>query len=536
MLYCKHLNKTNKLTNSPFILRKENLPMNTKPTAIVIGAGIGGIATAARLAKNGFSVTVLEKNDKPGGRCNQIVQDGHRFDIGPTLFLMPEIWEETFAALGEKMSDHLELKRIDPTYKVHFDDGLQIQLTSDIGKMQEQLEKVEKTAFTGFLSYIAEGARHYKISVEKFVGRNFYNIFEYFSLSNLPLIFQLKALDKHYRNTSRYFKDERLKAAFTFQNMYLGLSPYDAPATYSLLQYTELAEGVWYPVGGMYAGIEALTRVAEKLGVRFVYNAAVKAIQAEGSRVHAVETEGGQVYEADLFVGNADLPYIYKELLPKNAEAEKLDKKLYTCSTIMFYWGVDKAYPEIAHHNVFLGGDYKASFDQIFNEHRLPEQPSFYVHAPARTDPGAAPAGQETLYVLVPVGHMDQSNEHEWPKMVERARETVFARLEKEMGISDLREHIKFEITYTPKEWKERFNLEKGAAFGLSHNFWQVGFLRPQNRHAQFKNMYFAGASTHPGTGLPIVLLSARLTTERILKEFKGLTVAGYKLSPATGD
>ncbi len=167
-----------------------------KPTAIVIGAGIGGIATAARLAKNGYDVTVLEKNDTPGGRCNQIIHDGHRFDIGPTLFLMPEVWEETFASLGEKMSDHLDLRRIDPTYKVHFDDGLQLELTSDIGKMQTQLEKVEKTAFTGFLNYIAEGSKHYKISLEKFVGRNFYNIFEYFSLSNLPLIFQLKALGK----------------------------------------------------------------------------------------------------------------------------------------------------------------------------------------------------------------------------------------------------------------------------------------------------------------------------------------------------
>ncbi len=194
-----------------------------KSTALVIGAGIGGIATAARLAKNGYSVTVLEKNNQPGGRCNQIIRDGHRFDIGPTLFLMPEVWAETFAALGEKLGDQLDLRRIDPTYKVRFEDGLQLELTSNIGEMQIQLEKVEKTAFTGFLNYIAEGSKHYKISLEKFVGRNFYNIFDYFSIGNLPLLFQLKALSKHYANVSRFFKDERLKAAFTFQNMYLGL-------------------------------------------------------------------------------------------------------------------------------------------------------------------------------------------------------------------------------------------------------------------------------------------------------------------------
>jgi phytoene desaturase len=490
-----------------------------KPTAIVIGAGIGGIATAARLAKNGYDVTVLEKEATPGGRANQIVRDGHRFDIGPTLFLMPEVWEETFASLGEKMSDHLDLRRIDPTYKVHFDDGLQLELTSDIGKMQEQLEAVEKTAFTGFLNYIAEGSKHYKISLEKFVGRNFYSIFEYLSLKNLPLIVQLKALKKHFANTGRFFKDERLKAAFTFQNMYLGLSPYDAPATYSLLQYTELAEGVWYPMGGMYAGIQALVKVAEKLGVKFIYNAPVKRLATNGTKIFGAVLEDGKPMTADIFVGNADLPYIYKELLPDAKEAKKLEEKLYTCSTLMFYWGVDREYSQIAHHNVFLGGDYKASFDQIFEDHTLPDVPSFYVHAPARTDKAAAPDGQDTLYVLMPVGHLDARSEQDWDALVDRARETVFKRLATEMGVHDLKEHIKFEIVYQPKTWKDRFNLVNGSAFGLSHNFWQVGYLRPQNRHKTYRNLYFAGASTHPGTGLPIVLLSARLTTERILKE-----------------
>lgn len=491
-----------------------------KPAAIVIGAGIGGITTAARLAKNGFDVTVFEKNSTPGGRCNQMIKDGHRFDIGPTLFLMPEVWEETFAALGEKMGEHLDLRRIDPTYTVYLKDGSKVSLTSDLGKMQTQLEKIEKTAFTGFLHYIAEGSKHYKLSLEKFVGRNFLTLFDYFSLSNLPLIFKLKALGKHYKNTGRFFKDERLRAIFTFQNMYLGLSPYDAPATYSLLQYTELAEGVWYPMGGLYAGIEALTSIAEKLGVKFIYDTEVQKINVDGTRARSVTLKDGRELAADVFVGNADLPYIYDQLLPDRAEARKLvEDKLYTSSAIMFYWGVDKEYPQIAHHNIFLGRDYKASFEQIFKQFSLPDDPSFYVHAPTRTDPAAAPKGQDTVYVLVPVGHMDSRRNQDWDAMVNRARKTVFERLERELGVNDLAEHIKFEVVYQPKAWKQIFNLVKGAAFGLSHNFWQVGYLRPQNRHKTYKNLYFAGASTHPGTGLPIVLLSARLTTERILKE-----------------
>jgi phytoene desaturase len=286
-----------------------------------------------------------------------------------------------------------------------------------------------------------------------------------------------------------------------------------------LLQYTELAEGVWYPMGGMYAAIQALVNIAKKLGVKFIYNTSVKRLNVSGSKVDRVQLQDGRELTADIFIGNADLPYIYRELLPDRDEVRKLEKKKYTCSTIMFYWGVNKQYKQIAHHNVFLGGDYRASFDQIFVDHTLPDVPSFYVHAPARTDSAAAPAGQDTLYVLMPVSHLDPQSKQDWDALVNRARESVFARLAKEMDITDLREHIKFEIVYQPETWKERYNLEKGSAFGLSHNFTQVGYLRPHNRHKEYKNLYFAGASTHPGTGLPIVLLSAKLVTERILKE-----------------
>lgn len=493
--------------------------MTSKPTALVIGAGIGGIATAARLARSGYQVTVVEKNDQPGGRCGQLIRDGHRFDLGPTLFLMPEVFAETFTALGERMEDHLDLRRIDPTYQVYFTDGLTLQLTADMLRMQPQLDAIEKNAFDGFLRYLAEGNTHYSVSLDKFVGRNFYHFFQYFSPANLPLLFQLKALVKHYKNIGRYFNDPRLKALFTFQNMYLGLSPFEAPATYSLLQYAELARGVWYPMGGMYQVIQSLAQIAEGLGVQFRYSNPVRRLRVENARVAAAELEDGEVLPADVFIGNADLPYVYRELLPDVEEAQKLSKKKYTCSTIMFYWGVDKVYPEIGHHNVFLSGDYKQSFDSIFTDHTLPAEPSFYVHAPARTDPAAAPTGQDTLYVLVPVGHLDETKTQDWEALVNRARETVFTRLASQVGVSDLREHIKFEITYTPQDWQERFNLVKGAAFGLSHNFTQVGYLRPQNRHARYQNLYFTGASTHPGTGLPIVLLSAKLTTEKILQD-----------------
>ncbi len=496
--------------------------MDNGMDVVVIGAGLGGIAAAGRLARTGYRVTVLEKNAKPGGRCDQLVRDGHRFDTGATLFLMPEIFAETYEALGERMEDHLDLRRIDPTYRVRFDDGFEILLTSDMHEMQEQLEAREPGSFEALLRYLNEGYRNYHKSIRYFVGRNFYNIFEYFSPKNFPLLFELKALVKHYDSVARYFKDPHLRAAFTFQDMYLGLSPYEALATYSLLQYTEMVNGVYFPMGGLYKAVETLVEIVEGLGVTFRYEAPVARILVTDGEATGVELAGGERIDADLVVANADLPYVYEHLLPRNERAiRRLSDLKYTCSTLMFFWGVDKVYPQIDHHNVFLAGEYKASFDSIFNVHTLPEDPSFYVHAPARTDPTAAPEGDDTLMALVPVGHLSEEIEQDWDALTARARSTVLRRL-RELDVTDLDEHLKFEVVYTPETWQGLYNLAKGAAFGLSHNFTQVGFLRPQNRHRRYKNLYFVGASTHPGTGLPIVLLSAKLTAERVLKERGG--------------
>ena len=493
--------------------------MKTHSKALVIGAGLGGIAAAARLARAGYCVTVLEKNETPGGRCSQIIRDGHRFDTGATLFLMPEVFVQTYAALGERMEDHLTLRRIDPTYRIRFEDGMQLALTGDLNALQAQMEALEPGSFGGLLRFLVEGHQSYHLSLERFVGRNFSSALDYFSLQNLPLLFKLKPLVNHYKNVGHFFHEPHLKAAFTFQNMYLGLSPFDAPATYSLVQYTELADGVWLPIGGIYRVIESLMQIAEAQGVRFLFNMPVKRIEVEGDRATGVMLEDGSILGAEVIVANADLPYVYSQLLPDKAEAERLERLHYTCSAIMFYWGVDRIYPQLGTHNVFLANAYRASFDRIFKEHLLPDEPSFYVHAPARTDPGAAPFGQDTLMVLVPVGHLDGSLAQDWEALQMRTRAAVLHRLAVSVGMDDLEQHLKCEVSFTPRDWASRYNLVKGAVFGLSHSFLQVGYLRPHNRHRRYGNLYFVGSSTHPGTGMPMALLSARLTTERILRE-----------------
>jgi phytoene desaturase len=489
-------------------------------SALVIGAGIGGLATAARLARAGYRVSVLEKGSRPGGRAGVLTQDGFRFDTGPTLFLMPDVFAETYAALGERMHDHLDLVRLDPTYRIRFHDETTLDLSANLYDMRVQLEAMEPGAFAAFLRFMSEGYRHYHLSLERFVGRNFSSLFDYFSPANLPLILRLKALVKHHANTARHFRDPRLQAAFSFQNMYLGVSPYDAPATYSLLQYTELADGVWFPRGGMVRVIESLAAIAAGLGVHFRYDAPVARIDVEAGRATGVTLADGERLRADLVVANADLPYVYAALLPDDGTAARLVAKKYTSSALMFYWGVTgERSAALLHHNVFLADHrYRESFERIFHDLTLPEIPSFYICAPTRTDPSFAPPDGDSLMVLVPVGHLNERQPQDWAALQARAREAVLARLST-LGLGDLSGRIVFEATMGPQDYQRELNLVKGAAFGLSHNFAQVGYLRPHNRHPRYRNLYFVGASTHPGTGLPIVLLSARLVTERILKE-----------------
>ncbi|MBN1149030.1 MAG: phytoene desaturase, partial [Anaerolineales bacterium] len=280
-------------------------------SVIVIGAGIGGIAAAAHLARRGLQVTVIEKNSRPGGRCDRFSRAGHHFDSGPTLFVMPLLFEAEFAALGVRMHEVLGLQRVDPTYRLVFDDGSQLALTSDMQVMQEQLEAIEAGSFQGLLRYLDEGHRHYHLALERLVGRDFRRASQFFSFGNLPLLFSLKPLAQHYSHMSAYFDDPRLKAAFTFQDVYMGLSPFEAPATFSMMPYTELAHGVWYPRGGMYRIVDALMEIARQAGVEFEFDAAAERIEVNGSQAQAVVLADGRRLEAGAILANADLPYVY---------------------------------------------------------------------------------------------------------------------------------------------------------------------------------------------------------------------------------
>jgi len=493
--------------------------MSESKKAVIIGAGVGGIATAVFLAQKGYTVKVIEKNANPGGRCGQMIQEGHRFDLGATILLMPSIYRTVFASLGMDMDKELETTSLEPVYKLFFGDGTDFAFTRDINKMKLQLEAMEPGSFAHYERYVKEGYAFFNLSIDGLLGRNFYRLFQFINFKSIRLLIRLKTWIRHTDYIKRFFTDIRLQMAFTFQNIYVGQNPYKQPAFFSMLPGAEIAEGALFPKGGMHSVVEKLLATAVDLGVEFQYKKTVSNIIVNGDKIQGIQLEDGAIINADVVIANADLPYVYSKLLPESRLSRSLKKKEYSCSAIVFHWGIDKVYPQLAHHSVFLNDPYKQGMDQIFNEKSVSVNPSFYIHAPVRTDKSAAPDNQDTLSVIVPVGHMDEKHEQDWQVLKQTARDGVIRRL-KEAGMTDIEDHIKFETSYLPKTWESYCNVTNGSVFGsLSHTIFQMGYFRPHNRHDKYKNLYFVGGSTHPGNGIPLVLMSAKLTSERILKE-----------------
>jgi phytoene desaturase len=490
----------------------------TRRTVVVIGAGIGGITAATHLARAGFQVTILEKNEQPGGRCGRLVRDGHWFDTGPTLLVMPRLYETEFRALGASMHERLDLRRVDPTYRLVFDDGSQLALTSDEARMRDQLEAIEPGSFIGLQRYLAKGGRNYDLVLDNLVNKDFRRASDFFNRRSLGLFFQLQPLTNHYRNMATYFDSPRLKSAFTFQDLYTGLSPFEAPATFSMLPFSELAHGVWHPRGGMYSIIEALVEMARDAGVEFRFGAPVERIDVRGSAARGVTLADGSQLLADVVLANADLPYVYERLLPPASMARSLMRKRFSCSAISFLWGLDTRFDQLGPHTLFLADDYRENFEQIMRDLTLPTNPGVYVHAPSRMDPSMAPPGGDTLTAIVPVGHLSDDGDQDWGMLRDEARRHVLRRL-RSAGVADVEDHITFEGSFTPVSWAERHNLAKGSTHGLSHRLTQMAYFRPSNRHRRYRNLFFAGASTHPGTGVPITMVSGRLVAERIGSE-----------------
>ncbi len=482
---------------------------------LVVGGGLGGLALAARLQHRGHRVTIVEKNAFAGGRCGTLDTNGYHFDLGPTLLLMPDVLEQLFSDIGRKLSDYVTLQRLDPNYRLHFSDGTAFDFQSDRERMISLFDSLEPGGGAAYVRFLDDARYCYQTARAKFVERNFRTAFEFFTGENLMLLFRMRAHRRLYSLIASYFRDPRLRQALSFQTMYLGLSPYKSPALYTLLPYTELEEGIWYPMGGMHRIATAIARVFEEDGGTIRYSAPVASINVEGGRATGVTLESGETLRADIVVSNADLPYTADSLLPRKKRTRNWK---FTSSGFLLHLGLRRRYDSVPHHSIVFSRDYEANFNEIFESKTLPRDPAFYICRPTATDSSVAPEGHDVLYVLAPMPHLQSTID--WNEAAPALREMLITRMES-LGMPDLREQIEVEKMWTPRDFATTFNLAAGCAFGLSHDILQVGYLRPHNRDAQRKNLYYVGASTHPGTGIPMVLFSAALVDQRIAQEWQ---------------
>ncbi len=496
-----------------------------KKKVAVIGAGLAGLSAAALLAKKGFDVTVLEKNATPGGRVNRLsTPQGFTFDTGPTLLLMLSSMKKLFKELDRDLNDYMELKLLEPSYRVYYSDGTEFNSSTNIALMTKEIrDKLKNEAeIERYLSFFSYLSKLYRLTIPNFVDRNYRRLSDFINPKSLYYLASLKMLGSLYSRVSSYFQDERLRMLFSFQTMYLGISPFEAPSVYGVVTYMESGEGIYFPMGGMYKIVESLEKVAKEYGVKFRYNSEVTKIDKDGDKATSLTINGEKSETFDLFLVNADLPYAYetllgeapkKNLVPQNGELKS------SSSAYMMYLGVDKQYSNLLHHNVVFSSDYKFNLDDIFERRVLPDDPAFYVCVPNRSDPSLAPEGSDSIYVLVPVPH--KTDNVDWTRDEPAFREKILDKMSERLGMTDIREHIVYEKTFTPNDWASEYNLWKGSAFGLSHSFFQSAYFRPQNRSKTLGNVYFAGASTTPGNGIPMVIISGSLAAKRIEEDTK---------------
>ncbi|MDX2262587.1 MAG: phytoene desaturase family protein [Gemmatimonadales bacterium] len=494
-----------------------DVPNGTGKTAVIIGAGIGGLASAIHLAHAGYRVTVLERHAIPGGRNGRWLSEGFTFDTGPSLLLMLEYWHKLFGMVGRKLEDYLDIVQVLPNYNVHFADGTVLEMTPQLNVLLEGMEKLEPGCGPRVLEYLARTKRMYDSGLA-FISKNMTSPLDMVAPSRLGALANLGALGDLQKLIGKYVKDERLQQALSFQALYLGLSPYDALAIYALLPYTEIGGGVHYPMGGMHQIPLALEKLGRELGVQYRYGAKVATLEKTADTVTAARLEDGTRIAGDVMLVNADLPYAYQALLGE--PYPKIEQKRFSCSVVLMYLGVKKEFANLEHHNFVVAKDMREACRLLFEEHAMPEDTPYYVVATTRTDKSQAPEGCENLFVLVlaPSQHPDPAKRIDWAVEGPIVEARMLEKLE-QWAMPGLRENIVTKRLVTPDDFTANYGNLRGEAFGLAHNLMQIGAFRPQNRHPKYGNLFFVGQSTHPGCGLPMALISAECVAERIVAE-----------------
>jgi phytoene desaturase len=484
---------------------------------VVIGSGISGMSAAAFLAKSGFQVTVIEKNDQPGGRCRTWEKDGFLFDMGPSWYWMPDVFDRFFESFGKKVSDYYRLDRLNPSYKVVFSENNQWEIPATAEKLGDYLEQFEAGAKEKLNKFLSEAAYKYRVGINKLVFKPGRKLNELLDAELIQGIFKLDVFNSISSHIKSMFKNEQIIQLLEFPVLFLGAKPEDTPALYSLMNHADISLGTWYPQGGMHQISKAMESLCLELGVDFKYNEAVVQIHKKGKEVVSVESKQTN-YPCDAVIGSADYNHLDKDILKsdRNYSDAYWNKKVMAPSSLIFYLGVDKKLNNILHHNLFFDADFKGHAKEIYDTPQWPKNPLFYVCCPSKTDDSVAPAGKENLFILIPVAPALDDPEN----TRERYYNLVMERLEKICG-ENIRNHVVVKRSYAHSNFIEDYHSFKGNAYGLANTLLQTAHLKPKLKNKNLKNFYYTGQLTVPGPGLPPALISGEVVANELIKEIK---------------
>ncbi|MEO0586208.1 MAG: phytoene desaturase family protein [Planctomycetota bacterium] len=497
---------------------------------VIVGAGPGGLASAMLLASAGLDVTILERRDRPGGRTSgfeladaDAPSNRYQFDLGPTFFLYPAVLKQVFKIAGFDLDREVEMVRLDPQYRLMFEDPAggtpqRIDATPDVKRMQSEIAKLSPGDAERFPGWLADN----RVKFAKFkpiLQRPFDSMRDMVGMDTIksgPWVRPWASVDSDLKH---WFKDPRVRLAFSFQSKYLGMSPFKCPSLFTILSFLEYEYGVYHPTGGCHAVSEKMAALAESMGVTIRYSSEVSGFDFEGKRPKAAIV-GDERYEADAVMINADFAHAMRKLVPdalrKRWTDRSIAKKKYSCSTYMIYAGVDRRFDDLAHHTIFLSKDYERNLREIETDHVLSENPSVYVHNPVTTDPSMAPDGHSSLYILAPVTH--ETAGVDWKRDGPAFRAKVLEQVRK-LGLPDLEPHIRAERTVSPEDWRDDLAIFRGATFNLAHGLDQMLCFRPRNRFEDLDATYLTGGGTHPGSGLPVIYESALISSRLLLSD-----------------
>lgn len=480
-------------------------------TAVVIGGGFGGLALAIRLQAAGVQVTLVEKREKLGGRAYQLVDQGYTFDMGPSLITAPAIIDGVFEAAGRRLVDYIDLIPLDPFYRIYFHDGSHIDYVSDSERMKAQMAQFDEGDAARYDDFVKAIEPIYDAVIADRLGSKPFDTWASM-FRFVPKVVKLGAWRPVHSFVARYFKDFRHRFIYSFHPLFVGGNPFSTPAVYLMIPYLEKRGGVWFSRGGMYSLVEAMGRLFEEIGGEILLDCPAERIEVEAGRATGVRA-GGRFLPADVVASNADVGHTYKALIDpaerKHWTDRRVDKTKYTMSCFLLYLGTKRQYPQLEHHTLILSERYKELVRDIFDRKILPDDFSMYVHAPTRTDPGMAPEGCESMYVLIPVAN--KKADIDWESIKQPFADRVIEFLE-EWGMEGLRDALEVLHIFTPDDFESELNATYGNAFAIEPRLTQTAYLRPQNRSEDVEGLYLVGAGTHPGAGVPGVILSAETT------------------------